>query len=327
MTQISSDPVMADEGLQHFPITLFAASMGYSGWAVSMRAGAQIVPELAIVADIVRVAAVIVFIALTVIYVLKLAKQFSACAEEWSNPARLPFFSAFSISLLLGSIAYWSSHAGFATGLWAVGTVVQGAVTFGIISTWVRARPFDRNTLGPAWFIPAVGNAIVPITGTALGFIELSWFFMSIGLVFWLILLTVILQRLMFDAPLPSKMVPSLAIMFCPPALVFQGYVGLTGEIDAFARLTMNVAYVFVLLVLMQVHRFIESPFSLSWWALSFPVAALTTASLVYGTGLNEPVYVGIGFATLVFLSIAVIVLTAKTLQALLNGVFGRPEG
>ncbi|MEM0513912.1 hypothetical protein WCN91_00405 [Pseudoalteromonas sp. YIC-827] len=36
----------------------------------------------------------------------------------------------------------------------------------------------------PSWFIPVVGNIIAPITGAKLGYIEVSWFFFSVGIVF-----------------------------------------------------------------------------------------------------------------------------------------------
>ena len=40
------------------------------------------------------------------------------------------------------------------------------------------------------WFIPVVGNIIVPIAGVDDAPAEVSWFFFSFGLIFWIALFT-----------------------------------------------------------------------------------------------------------------------------------------
>lgn len=51
----------------------------------------------------------------------------------------------------------------------------------------------------PAWFIPVVGNIIVPLAGVRFAPAEVSWFFFSIGLVFWIVLLAIVMYRLMAE--------------------------------------------------------------------------------------------------------------------------------
>ena len=66
---------------------------------------------------------------------------------------------------------------------------------------------------------------------------------------------------------------------------------------DAFAHILLNSAYVFAALVAVQVPRLMKLPFALSWWALSFPLAALSVASFVYGREAASGVHIGIGLA------------------------------
>lgn len=54
------------------------------------------------------------------------------------------------------------------------------------------------NTLTLAWFIQVVGNVLVPVAGVPLGFVDVSWFFFSIGMFFWLILMTLVFNRMIF---------------------------------------------------------------------------------------------------------------------------------
>ncbi len=46
--------------------------------------------------------------------------------------------------------------------------------------------PSPRRT--PAWFIPVIGNLVVPLAGTAHAPVDISWFFFGGGLLYWLAL-------------------------------------------------------------------------------------------------------------------------------------------
>jgi hypothetical protein len=118
----------------------------------------------------------------------------------------------------------------------------------------------------------------------AIGLREISWLFFSAGLVFWIVLLTLVMNRLIFHDPLPARLLPTLVILIAPPAVAFLAYTRLTGDIDAFARILLNSGYVFAAIVATQIGKFMRLPFALSWWALSFPVAALTIASFLLRT-------------------------------------------
>jgi tellurite resistance protein len=68
-----------------------------------------------------------------------------------------------------------------------------------------------------------------------------------------------------------------------PPGVAFLGWLQLNGdELDAMARILHGLTMVFLGLVLTQAPGLLKLPFSISWWALSFPVAALTTSTLKF---------------------------------------------
>jgi tellurite resistance protein TehA-like permease len=63
--------------------------------------------------------------------------------------------------------------------LWLAGTALQAALALAVISGWISKRAFQQGHLNPAWFIPAVGNVIVPVAGARLGYLEISYLFFA----------------------------------------------------------------------------------------------------------------------------------------------------
>ena len=119
---------------------------------------------------------------------------------------------------------------------------------------------------------------------------------------------------------------PTLVILIAPPAVAFVAWVRLTGDVDAFARVLLNLAYVFALIVLTQAPRFFRLPFALSWWALTFPVAALSVASFVHAHETGSDGHRMIGYALTVLLAIAVATLVVRTAQAIRAKQICQPE-
>lgn len=323
---MATDMSDAKAGLAHFPVTLFASSMGLWGWALASFAMAAVWPAFMPVALVLRVVATVAFVGLVLIYGAKLIRAPHDCFAEWQVPGKLAFFPAISISMLLVATGYLQDAPGMARVIWVIGLAFQGVLTLSVISSWISHRSFEVGQLSPAWFIPAVGNVIVPVAGVPLGYIELSWLFFSGGVLFWLVLLTLVMNRLVFHDPLPGKLVPTLVVLIAPPALGFLAYVTLTGGVDSFARVLLNAAYIFAMLVVIQLPKLATMPFALSWWALSFPVAGLCMASIRFGVQVASPAHMVIGAGLWAVLSGIVAFLTAKTLRGLFAGVFFQPE-
>ena len=299
------------------PVTLFTIVMGMSGLTLALAAGEVALGLTTVISTVACALTLAVFVLISCVYLVKLCGTPGAVRAEWNDPERLAFFPAASISLLLLAAAALETWPQGAAGMWIIGAAMQGALTLAVISGWIGTRSFLHGHLSPAWFIPAVGNVIVPIAGVPLGYPEICWFFMSVGLIFWIVLLTLVINRLIFHDPLPERLQPTLVILIAPPAVGFLGWVTLTGGIGPFARILLNVAYLFSLVVALQLPRIVRLPFSLSFWALSFPVAAVTVASLRHALLTGSGVHRVTGLALLVVLCLTMAVLAWRTLRAL----------
>lgn len=312
--------------LEHFPISFFAIVMGLMGFTLALHATETRFQagQVASVAMLALSSAVLVAIA--AVYILKAVRHWPAVADEWRHPVRIAFFPAMSISLLLLATAMMTQNPALAHLFWLAGTASQAVLTLSVIANWIGHRPFQPIHLSPAWFIPAVGNIVVPVAGARLGYVEISWLFFSAGLVFWIVLLTLVMNRLIFHDPLPGRLVPTLVILIAPPAIAFLAYLQLAGELDGFARVLINAAYVFAALVITQIGKFRTIPFALSWWALTFPVAALALASYRFGAVAGSAFHANLGTALTALLGLIIVYLAFRTLAAMRAGKVCVPE-
>jgi tellurite resistance protein len=311
-----SDQTNKETRLRFFPISFFAMVMGLTGLSIAWQK-AEITYGLQLkMSEALLALAAISFLLLLVLYLNKLFRHLDAVRKELAHPVQLNFFPTLSISLiLLGTAALhqWPAIAGI---LWVIGTVLHLLFTLYVMSVWIHHEHFEIYHFNPAWFIPVVGNALVPIAGVPLGFVEVSWFFFSIGMLFWLVLLAIIMYRVLFHQPLDSRLMPTFFILIAPPAIGFLAYVQLTGSIDAFARFLYYSGLFLTLLLVTQVARFVRIEFYLSWWAYSFPLAAITIASLVMYERTGLVTFAATGWALLSFVTLVVVYLLYRTALA-----------
>ncbi|REC57619.1 C4-dicarboxylate ABC transporter [Rhodosalinus sediminis] len=325
MQDATAEPGTHDR-LENFPISFFAMVMGLMGLSLALHAGSVPWPALARASEAVLWIAVAAFAGIAVLYLTKWLRHADAVSWEWHHPVRLAFFPAISISLLLIATGLLATYPGAARAVWWAGAAGQAVLTLAVVSGWIGHRSFQVGHLTPAWFIPAVGNVIVPVAGVPLGYVEISWLFFSAGLVFWIVLLTLVFNRLVFHDPVPARLFPTLVILIAPPAVAYLAWVQLTGGVDPFARILLNAAYVFAALVAVQVPKLARLPFALSFWALSFPIAALSIASFRHGALADSPAHVWIGTGALALLGAVVVGLLWRTGQAVARREICKPE-
>lgn len=311
--------------LVNFPVSFFSSVMGLAGLTIAWQRAERL---FGINVSAWLLALTIgVFLVLLGFYAAKWLRHPQAVVKEFQHPVRLNFFPTLSISLLLLSVAFLPHSTTLSLYLWVGGASLHLLFTLVVMSIWIHHTKFEITHINPAWFIPVVGNIIVPIAGTAHGFVEISWFFFSIGLVFWLVLLTLVFYRVIFHAPLPQRLVPTLFILIAPPAVGFISYAELTSSLDPFARVLYYVALFLTLLLATQVRLFARLKFALSWWAYSFPLAAMTLATLRMQRMSGAEGFADIGLVLLTALTVIIAGLAALTVRAVVRREICVDEG
>ena len=312
--------------LSHLPVSIFSTVMGLAGLAIAWQKAHLALGVPAFVWQGIASFTTLLFLGLLAIYGIKIWRFPGAVAAEWKHPVRVNFFPTISICLLLLGIVWLGTVPTVSHGLWAVGTLTHLAFTFAILSSWMHHTHYDIKHANPAWFIPVVGNLFVPICGVQFAPAELSWFFFSIGIVFWIVLMTIVFYRIFFHEPIPARLFPTLFILLAPPAVGFIAYGSLVPELDGFGRVLYYTALFLTLLLGTNVLRFIRGGFFISAWAYSFPLAAMTIASFVMAKRSGLDVYLWIATALLIIVSLVVVVLITKTLSAVGRHAICVPE-
>ena len=315
--------------LEHFPITLFTSVMGLGGYTLATKVAGM--PTLTLLMTAVST---LVLLLVGMTYLLKLMRYPNVVKHEFNHPVRHVFFPAISIGLLIMAEVYFPFSPILSEVLWVVGAVMQFLFTIHILTTWMFHENLNVSMITPAWFIPVVGNVIVPISGIHHAPVELLWFFLSYGLFFWVVLQTIIMYRMVFHAPIPTKLLPTFFIMISPPALSFVAYLQLTHGVvtgvDHFGLFLYYVAIFMTAMLLYRVKKFIVLQFALPWWAYSFPLAAITIASFMMAQAMHNSsmhvVFAAIAWVLFALVSCVIVMLVYKTIRAMLAGKICVPE-
>ncbi len=312
--------------LQHMPISFFAVVMGLAGLTIAWEK-AQHLAGVDLHLDIPLAGITLaVFVVLSGLFAAKWVRHRPAVMAELHHPIKLNFFPTISISLLLLAIVFLPLAREASHVVWFVGMGMHLLFTLYVVNIWMHHERFEVHHMNPAWFIPAVGNVLVPVAGVPLGHVDISWFFFSIGMLFWVLLMTIIFYRMLFHHPIDEKLMPTLFILIAPPAVGFIAYMRLVGELDAFARILYFSALFLTLLLLTQTPRFFKLRFFLSWWAYSFPLAAISIASLLMFEKTAASAYAWIGGVLLLVLTAVVGMLIALTAKAVMAHKICVPE-
>jgi tellurite resistance protein len=144
---------------------------------------------------------------------------------------------------------------------------------------------------------------------------------LSVGLFFALPVFTLIFSRLVFEAPMPDALQPTLLILVAPFAVGFSAYVVTVRRIDLFAQ-GLYFLTLFVLAVLVGRLKLLRGscPFRVTWWAVSFPLAASTIAALRFAAFDPNWFTIGIAWLLLALASLTIGALLVRTLVGVLRG-------
>jgi len=313
--------------LEHFPVSFFAMIMGTTGLTLVWQKAATVLHMPAFISQLLLLMVAGLFIAIVSAYGYKLKHYPDAARAEFNHPVKISFFPAFSIALVLLSIATLQLAPSLSLLFWGSGATIHLLLTLYVVGQWIFHPKYQVQHSTPAWFIPVVGNIMVPIAGVEHGFYELSWFFFAIGVVYWLILKTLIFNRMLFHDPLPEKLLPTLFILVAPPAVGFLAYMKLNGgEVDAFARVLFYSAMFLLVFLLSQINRFRKIQFYMSWWAYSFPLAAAALASQVMYQHTEHTGIQALSYLLLIIATSVISLLVWRTWKAVSSGKVFQPD-
>ncbi|MCW8894872.1 SLAC1 anion channel family protein [Sulfurimonas sp.] len=299
--------------LKFFPVMMYAIVMGLSGLTITYQKAALWLDFPFLIGEVLMYITTAVFVIVSFIYLKKFFKYKAAVKNEFSHPVRINFFAAISISMLMLAIIYKESYPVISAIVWYPGTLLHFYLTMHTISFWINENQHMDHS-NPAWFIPIVGNVLVPVAGV--GFVDLGIlvYFFSVGIFFWIILFAVILNRIIFHNQMAVKFMPTLFILIAPPAVGFIAYFKMFEVIDVFALMLFNMAIFFTILVAFMYKNFIKIKFFISWWAFVFPIAAMAISTMLMYNQNGSTSLLLFSYFMIAIVTIIVFIVTYQTL-------------
>ncbi|MDR3370976.1 SLAC1 anion channel family protein [Rhodoferax sp.] len=320
-------PAAPNGRLEHMPVSMFSIVMGLAGTTIALEKAEHRWAWSVSPSSVLLAVTAAVFVLISLAHLSKFILHHEQVVAEFNNPIRLSFFPTMSIGMLLLAIAALGHFSDISLYLWTTGATVQLLFTLAILSNWMHHEKFQVQHSNPAWFIPIVGNILVPIAGVPLGYQEISWFYFSVGLMMWTPLLAVLFNRFFFHPMIPDKLLPTLFILIAPPAVGFISWVKLHGGVvDDMARILYYFGLFIMLLLLAQAKYFVKVSFALPWWAYTFPVAALTIATSVMAEKVGGGFFATLFPVLLTALVLLVSVISVRTIIAVMRGQICVPE-
>jgi tellurite resistance protein len=303
------------------PAVAFSSVMGICGLGLSWRAAGQVLAAPRAIGEWLIAIGVMLFIALSALYILKTLRGSGDVAAEFRDPSSASNFGCITVAVVLVAAAILPHAPSVALFFWTIGTSGQFVLFLTLFGRWI-AEPTEMKHATPAWLILMVGNATATLAGVPLGFHETSWFLLAVGLVSWIAFLPLLLYRLIFcEDKLPQRLAPSLTIFVSSPAVGCLSWLQLTGRVDAVYRFNLFTALFFTLLVLRLWRLAARAlPISVVWWAYTFPSAALASALIRYcehvpGVGERLLGWAGLALTTIVVAGVGLISLRNCSLR------------
>ncbi|MBZ4486707.1 hypothetical protein LQ938_05990 [Microbacterium sp. cx-55] len=189
---------------------------------------------------------------------------------------------------------------------------VLGAMSAQMLSFWLSGA-LQLSQIHPGYALPVIaGPYIAAIALNIAGYPALAIGAIGVGTFCWATIGTLIIVRLVASAPLPSPMLPTLAVLVTPPITAGLAWFAVRdGEIDVVQLLLSGITFLMVLTQVFMIPRYASASFSLAFWAFTFPAAALAGyllrwAAVVPGTTTTLVAGIAVALATLAVLTVAI---------------------
>ncbi len=265
-----------------------------------------------------------IFVVIAVMFILRLVLNPRGTLGMFVNPIQGPFTATISIAIMLLSLD-WSivlhsvsvAEAFFYTGL-ALHTIIT---IVSLISLFLHPG-IEVAMMNPGWYMPAVGNLLVPYIGSLLVHEgahlpeTLLGAYLGTGVMFWVALFAVWVYRSIFHHPPPARMLGTAWINLAPPSVIplaYEALLGFTppeyrrllsmiggsaghaGGTAAASVVLLKALLGFIYYTFWGLNLFLlaivagmtiiyivqgKAEFAESWWALVFPQAAYTIATI-----------------------------------------------
>jgi tellurite resistance protein len=143
-----------------------------------------------------------------------------------------------------------------------------------LLAHWLMGN-LPVQTFHPGYFLPTVAGPFIASIGLGLsGWREAALAAFGVGVVFWLVVGTLIFGRLFTGARLPDPLLPLLSVLVSPPATAGIAWFVLSGRMDAIGYALLGNLLLMLLVQVLFFAEYRRLRFTTTFWAFTFPVGA-----------------------------------------------------
>ena len=313
-----SRPPWAGLGRRRVPPNLFGIAFGLSGLGEAWQAAGPVLGTPSAVPDAMYILAAGVWLVLAMAYA---AQGPCRMLADLRDPVLAPFVSLAVITPMILAAAL--ATAAFTAGRVLVIVFLAVTVALGgwLTGQWI-AGPLNQDSAHPGYYLPTVAGGLVGADAAAQVHLHtLAEASFAIGIFCWLLIGSLLLNRLFFRPSLPPPLVPTLAIEFAPPVVAGVAYFALTGGTVSFAATALGGYAVLMAIVQLRfVPLFARLRFSPGFWSFTFSYAAGATDALGWIHATSPPGATAYAIVVITLITALVAGIAARTVVAATRG-------
>ncbi|MEU6606413.1 TDT family transporter [Streptomyces shenzhenensis] len=298
--------------------SLFSIAFGLAGLGQAWHAAEPVLGTPGAVPDAVYLLAAGVWLVLAAAYAVQGPRRMLA---DLRDPVQSSFPSLAAITpMMLGTAL---ATAAFTAGRIIVMIFLAMTITLGgwLTGQWI-AGDLNTDALHPGYYLPTAAGGLVGGGAAAQVHLHtLAEASFGIGILSWLLIGSLLMNRLLVRPVLPPPLVPTLAIESAPPAVAGVAYFTLTGgTIDFAAAALGGYAVLMALAQLRFVPLYARLRFSPGLWSFTFAYAAGATDALLWLTATRPPGTTAYSVVVLVLITALIAGIAVRTMVATARG-------
>ncbi len=268
---------------------------------------------------------IFIFASVLILYLLKIILSFNTFKDEISHIETLNYFPLMSISFILVSQAFRNTSPMFALILISIGVLIQFVLFLLISSNLFRKKDLNIENLNPSWFIPSIGNLLIPVFANQIFPVYIGWFFFSTGILYLIILVVLSFHSMIFQNKDKVKIINKLITLIAIFSLASLSFYQLTGQTSPTVIFFFVSSFFLFLISFFLIDFFLKLKFDIFLWFYSFSISLLCVSMFFMSRIWGFLKWVSL--VILILLNIFTLVLLIFTIVKLIDGkLFDKKE-
>jgi tellurite resistance protein len=300
------------------PPNLFATILGIAGLAQAWHAAGPLLGTPQAIPDALSILDAALWLILTGAYLVQGPRIIMA---DLRDPVLAPFVSASGITAMLLSAAL--AKDAFTAG--RVLVIVSLAVTIAL-GGWLTGQwmtgGIEPDSVHPGYLLPTAAGGLIGANAAAQVHLHaLAQASFGIGVISWILLSSTILNRLFSRPPLPSALVPTMAIELGVPAVAGSAYFAVAGPtVSLMACVLGGYAVLMALAQIRLIPVYCRLSFTPGAWSFTFSYAAAAAYALEWLGIKKPPAATGYAIAAIALLTAFVSWIAFRTVVLAVRG-------